>query len=225
MMIFQYLPMLLSSVKITFMLCISALGVGLLFAFLWTFFLESGVFLLKKFASLLIFFIRGTPLLVQIFLIYYGSGQFDFITQSFAWDFLKHPFNCAMLALALNTSAYTAVMIVGAIRSVPRGEIEVGMTLGMSKWQLYKSIILPRAFFIALPAYSNEVIMILKGTSLASTITLMDIMGTTKYLMNITFEIIPCLLAAAFLYLLLNGLFIGLFRLLEKRAKYLTLLA
>src|SRR5262249_7460180 len=157
------------------MLC--SLMLGLILALLMTLGLLSKRCYLVIPIKLYLFFLRGTPLLVQIFLIYYGSAQFDWLKASPLWNIFQNPFLCAVLALAFNTSAYTTVLLKGAIDSVPENEVIACTALGMSKLLMFRRIILPRAIRIALPAYSNEVIMILKGTSLASTITILDLMG------------------------------------------------
>lgn len=164
-----------------------------------------------------IFFIRGTPLLVQFFLIYFGSSQFMWLRDSIFWVIFQKPFSCAVLTLALNTSAYTTVLFRGAIKSVPHGEIEACKALGMSWWMMMQKIILPRMFRIALPAYSNEVVMILKGTSLASTITLLDLMGVTQRIIAQNYAAIEFLLMAGVIYLTLNSFIITCFRLLERK--------
>ena len=125
-------------------------------------------------------FFRGTPLLVQIFLIYFGLGQFGLIRHSFLWPFLREAYVCALITFTLNTAAYSGEILRGGIRAVPRGEIEAARACGMSSFTTYRLVILPRAFSIILPAYSNEVIILLKGTSLASTITLLELMGQAQ---------------------------------------------
>ena len=122
-------------------------------------------------------FFRGTPLLVQIFLIYFGLGQFDFVRSSFLWPFLREAYVCALITFSLNTAAYSGEILRGGILAVPRGEVEAAQAAGMSTFTTYRLVILPRAFSIVLPAYSNEVIILLKGTALASTITLLELMG------------------------------------------------
>src|SRR4029077_5552098 len=114
-------------------------------------------------------FFRGTPLLVQIFLIYYGTGQFDWIRETPLWPLLRQAYWCAILAFSLNTAAYTAEILRGAIQAVPKGEVEAGLALGMSRWLVFRLISLPRAFRLALPAYGNEIILVIKSSSLAST--------------------------------------------------------
>jgi His/Glu/Gln/Arg/opine family amino acid ABC transporter permease subunit len=149
-------------------------------------------------------FFRGTPLLVQIFLIYYGSGQFDWIKETPAWLILRDAGSCAVLAFSLNTAAYTAEILRGAVEAVPRGEIEAAMALGMSRFLVFRLIALPRAFRIALPAYGNEVILVIKSSSLASTITLLDITGVARTLVAHTYAPYEIFLVAGALYLALT---------------------
>lgn len=148
-------------------------------------------------------FFRGTPLLVQIFLIYYGTGQFDWIRETPLWPLLRQAYWCAILAFSLNTAAYTAEILRGAIRAVPKGEIEAGLALGMSRWLVFRLISLPRAFRLALPAYGNEIILVIKSSSLASTITLLDITGVARTLVAHTYAPYEVFLVAGALYLLL----------------------
>ena len=148
-------------------------------------------------------FFRGTPLLVQIFLIYYGTGQFDWIRETPLWPLLRQAYWCAILAFSLNTAAYTAEILRGAIEAVPRGETEAGLALGMSRWLVFRLISLPRAFRLALPAYGNEIILVIKSSSLASTITLLDITGVARTLVAHTYAPYEVFLVAGALYLLL----------------------
>jgi putative lysine/arginine/ornithine/histidine/octopine transport system permease protein len=148
-------------------------------------------------------FFRGTPLLVQIFLIYYGTGQFEWIRTTPLWPILREAYWCAILAFSLNTAAYTAEILRGAIQAVPRGEIEAGLALGMSRWHVFRLISLPRAFRLALPAYGNEIILVIKSSSLASTITLLDITGVARTLVAHTYAPYEVFLVAGALYLVL----------------------
>ncbi len=148
-------------------------------------------------------FFRGTPLLVQIVLIYYGSGQFDWIRETLLWPVLREAYWCAILAFSMNTAAYTAEILRGAIQAVPRGEIEAGLALGMSRWLVFRLISLPRAFRLALPAYGNEIILVIKSSSLASTITLLDITGVARTLVAHTYAPYEIFLVAGALYLVL----------------------
>jgi His/Glu/Gln/Arg/opine family amino acid ABC transporter permease subunit len=162
-------------------------------------------------------FFRGTPLLVQIFLIYFGLGQFEFVRSSFLWPFLREAYVCALITFVLNTAAYSAEVVRGGILAVPKGEIEAARAAGMSTFTTYRLVILPRAFSIALPAYSNEVIILLKGTALASTITLLELMGQAQLISSRTYKPIQVFVIAGIVYYVLTLVISRLFRLLEKR--------
>jgi His/Glu/Gln/Arg/opine family amino acid ABC transporter permease subunit len=167
---------------------------------------------------LFIFYFRGTPLLVQLFLIYYGSGQFlDFLSAVGLWPFFRQAYFCAVLTLTLNTAAYTAEILRGAILAVPFGEIEAGLACGMSKAKLYARIILPHAFRLAWPAYTNEVVFLLQATSLVSIITLMDITGVARLISARTFAFYELFLTAGALYLALVYGLLFIFRKVEYR--------
>ncbi|HVE44670.1 MAG TPA: ABC transporter permease subunit [Gammaproteobacteria bacterium] len=211
-----YLLTLLGGLGITIVLTLASLVVGLLTAILLTIGVLFGNRLLKYSIHAFLFFMRGTPLLVQIFLIYYGSGQFAWLRESFLWIGLRHPMVCAILALAMNSACYTSVLLQGAIASVPKNEVDACAAMGMSKWLAFRRVIFPRAFRIALPAYSNEVLMILKGTALVSTITLLDFMGVIQQLIATTYLPIPFYLLAGAVYLILNALITGIFKLLMR---------
>lgn len=164
-----------------------------------------------------IFFFRGTPLLVQIFLIYYGLGQFEVVRDSWAWSFLREAYWCAIIAFTLNTAAYSAEILRGGIQSVPSGEVEAAKAIGMTRLQSLRRIILPRAFRIALPAYGNEIIFMIKGSALASTITLMDLTGVARTLVARTYKPVEVFLAAGVLYLIIVYAITWALRRLEKR--------
>jgi polar amino acid transport system permease protein len=164
-----------------------------------------------------IFVFRGTPLLVQIFLVYYGLGQFQAVRASALWPILREPYWCAIIAFALNTGAYTAEILRGAIGAVPVGEVEAAKAFGMSRTLSLRRIILPRALRIALPAYGNEVILMLKGSALASTITLLDLTGMARTIIARTYMPVEIFLAAGLIYLAITFVFVQLFRLLERR--------
>ena len=153
-----------------------------------------------------VFILRGTPLLLQIFLIYYGIGQFAVVRDSILWPFLRQPYWCAILALTLNTAAYGSEIIRGGLQSVPSGAIEAARVSGMSGVLLYRRIILPLAIRQALPAYSNELIAMVKSTSLASIVTLMEISGIAYAIISETYRALEVFLCAGALYLLINFL-------------------
>ncbi|MGI9525383.1 MAG: ABC transporter permease [Hyphomicrobiaceae bacterium] len=156
-------------------------------------------------ASGYVYIFRSTPLLVQIFLIYYGSGQFraSFEAAGIWWMFREAWF-CAIFALTLNTAAYSSQIIRGGLMSVPVGQIEAARAIGMSGWQAFYRIIFPIAFRQALPAYGNEIILLVKSTSLASTITILEITGVAKKIIASTYQPIEVFLIAGAVYLLIN---------------------
>jgi polar amino acid transport system permease protein len=164
-----------------------------------------------------IFFFRGTPLLVQIFLIYYGLGQFESVRTGVLWPIVREPFWCAIIAFALNTGAYTAEILRGAIQAVPVGEVEAARAFGMSTALMYRRIVLPRALRIAFPAYGNEIILMLKGSALASTITLLDLTGMARTIIARTYMPVEIFLAAGAIYLAITFVFTRLFALAERR--------
>lgn len=157
-------------------------------------------------------------------LIYYGLGQFEAVRDSFLWEpVLSKAYWCAIIAFTLNTSAYLAEIIRGAIQNIPVGELEAADAMGMSKWQKLTRITLPRAFGIVIPAYSNEVIFMLKGSALASTIALMDITGVARTISARTYTLMELFFAAGIVYLLLSWVILFSFRLFEKRMnRYMT---
>lgn len=170
-----------------------------------------------------VFFFRGTPLLVQIFLVYYGLGQFEAVRESALWPILREPYWCAIIALTLNTAGYVAEILRGAIQAVPNNEIEAAKAFGMTTITRYRRVILPRAFRIAMPAYGNEIILLLKGSALASTITLLDLTGMARTIIARTYMPVEIFLAAGVIYLLLTFVFTRGFRHIERRAnRYLT---
>ncbi len=162
-----------------------------------------------------IFVIRGTPLLVQIYLIYFGLGSIKAIRESFLWVFLKEPFWCGVLALVLNTVAYTTEIIRGGIQSVTKGQIESCKSLGMNKFMMYYKIILPVAFRQAFPAYGNEMILMVKATSLVSLTTYMEMTGLARNIMSKTFAPIEAFIAAGSIYLFINFLIVQFIKYLE----------
>ena len=157
------------------------------------------------------FVFRGSPLLVQIFIIYYGLGQFPAIRHSFLWPFLREPFWCAILAMTLNTGAYGMVIIRGGLLAVPGGQIEAARACGMAPLVLYRRIVMPLALRQMLPAYSNEVILMLKDTSLGSIITLMEVTGVAAKLISASFRPVEVFVCAGAIYLALNFLVTRLF--------------
>lgn len=161
--------------------------------------------------------IRGTPLLVQLFLIYYGAAQFDAVRASMLWPLLSSAWFCAVLAFGINTCAYTVEIIAGAIRATPAGEVEAARSIGMSQATLARRILLPSALRRALPAYGNEVILMLHGTSLASVVTLLDLTGAAREVNSRYFLPFQAFVTAALLYLALTFVLVAAFRAAESR--------
>jgi polar amino acid transport system permease protein len=213
----ESLPKLLGGLVLTLELVVLSLLLGIGVAIGVALMRVSSSRLAAGFAYGYAFVFRGTPLLVQIFLIYYGLGQFDAVREGILWPILREPFWCAIIAFALNTGAYTAEIFRGGIEAVPRGQIEAARAFGMSRPVCYRRIILPQAWRIALPAYGNEVILMLKGSALASTITLLDLTGMARTIIARTYMPVEIFLAAGALYLLLTFLFTNGYRLLERR--------
>ena len=150
-----------------------------------------------------VYLFRGTPLLVQLYIIYYGAGQFELVRESFLWPVLREPLWCTLIAFVLNTAAYTTEIFRGAIEAVPFGEVEAAKAYGMSAWRRTTRIVLPNALRRALPAYSNEVIFMLHGSVVASTVTIVDILGAGRILNSKYYLAYEGFIAAAVLYMLL----------------------
>ena len=163
---------------------------------------------------------RGTPLLVQIFIIYYGFGQVELIRESFLWVILKEPYWCAVIAFALNTGAYTSEILRSAFQTIKPGFIEAGKSLGIQSKIIFYKIQVPIAIRQSLPAYGNEIILMLKGTSLASTVTLMDLTGVAKYIISTTFKPVEVFIVAGGIYLFITFIIHNVIKYLEKKYSY-----
>ena len=197
-------PKLLSGLNLTIQLVTISLLLGFCLAIGLALLRLSNNTFLSFFAKTYVFYFRGTPLLVQIFLIYYGIAQFEIIRETFVWSFFKEAYWCGILALTLNTCAYSSEIIRGGIQSVPFGQIESAKSVGMSRFLLYRRIILPIAFRQALPAYGNEIILMVKATSLVSTITLMEVTGIARLIIAKTFSPVEIFIVAGLIYLTIN---------------------
>jgi len=212
------LPQLLSGLLITLEITALALAIGLALAVPLALMRLSKNFLVRAPVYGFIFYFRGTPLLVQLFLVYYGSGQFRPELEALGlWTFFREAYFCAVFTLTLNTAAYTAEILRGAIQAVPYGEIEAARAMGMSRSLLYRRIILPKAFRIALPAYSNEVVFLFQATSLVSIITLLVLTGVARVLVARTFAVYELYIAAGLIYLACTYLILWIFRRVEQR--------
>lgn len=177
----------------------------------------SGIIVLDWLARLYVFLFRGTPLLVQIFLIYYGLSQFPAVRHSFLWPVLREPYWCAVLALMLNTAAYASEIIRGGLLSVPHGQVEAARACGMPRMMIFRRVTLPLAIRQALPGYGNEMIAMVKATSLASIITLMEITGVAAKIISESYRVIEVFVVAGALYLAINFVLTRLVAMLERR--------
>jgi octopine/nopaline transport system permease protein len=207
---------LLAGVPITLELSFLSVALGVVLGFLLALMRISGRPWLDIPARTYGFLFRGSPLLVQIFIIYYGLGQFPAVRESCLWPYLREAFWCATLAMTLNTAAYGCEIIRGGLLSVPAGQIEAARACGMPPMTLYRRIIVPQALRQMLPAYSNEVILILKDTALASTVTLMEVTGVAAKLISESYRSVEVFVCAGAIYLALNFLVTRLFAALER---------
>ncbi|OYR16396.1 ABC transporter permease [Brucella grignonensis] len=195
---------MLSGVPLTLQLAASSIVFGAILALLFAMMRLSGVAVLDWIARLYVFVFRGTPLLVQIFIIYYGLSQFPVIRYSFLWPILREPYWCAIIALTLNNAAYASEIIRGGLLSVPSGQIEAAKACGMSRFTCFRRIVMPLAIRQALPGYGNEMISMVKATSLASIITLMEVTGIAAKLIAETYRAIEVFVIAGAIYLAIN---------------------
>ncbi len=215
--IWASLPLYLGGVLVTLKILLISLAFGLLLA------IPLGLMRVSKQpwinfpAWLYTYVIRGTPMLVQLFLIYYGLAQFESVRASVLWPYLSNATFCACLAFALNTSAYSAEILAGSLKTIPPGEIEAAKAVGMSRFKLYRRILLPSALRRALPQYSNEVIMMLHTTSLASIVTLVDITGAARTVNSQYYLPFEAFITAGLFYLCLTFILVRLFKMAEHR--------
>jgi len=213
-------PKLLNAALITLKLLsvslIIGLFIGLFFAILR---LNKNIFI-NRFAYGYSYVFRGTPLLVQIFIIYFGLGQIEYLRSTVLWVILKEPYWCAIIAFALNTGAYTSEILRSAFQTIKPGIIEAGKSLGISNKVIFYKIQIPIAIRQSLPAYGNEIILMMKGTSLASTVTIMDLTGVAKYIISTTFKPIEVFIVAGGIYLFMTFIIHNVIKFLEKKYSF-----
>ena len=214
------LPKLLSAAVITLKLLSASLIIGLFIGFSFAVLRLSRNPFINKFAYGYSYLFRGTPLLVQIFIIYYGLGQIEWLRSTFLWVILKEPYWCAIIAFALNTGAYTSEILRSAFQTIKPGIIEAGKSLGISSKIILYKIQIPVAIRQSLPAYGNEIILMMKGTSLASTVTLMDITGVAKHIVSTTYKPLEVFLLAGGIYLFMTFIIHNLIKYLEKKYSF-----
>ena len=214
------LPKLLIAASVTLKLLSLSLVFGLFIGLLFAILRLSKNSIINKFAYVYSYVFRGTPLLVQIFIIYFGLGQIEYFRSTFLWSVFKEPYWCAIIAFALNTGAYTSEILRSAFETIKPGIIEAGKSLGISSKIIFYKIQIPVAIRQSLPAYGNEIILMMKGTSLASTVTLMDLTGVAKYIISTTFKPIEVFIVAGGIYLFMTFVIHNLIKYLEKKYSF-----
>ncbi len=215
--IYEHKALFIEGVGMTINLTFFSLLLGLVIAIPSSLILSFKVPFLEGMVATYVYIFRGSPLIVQLFLIYYGLAQFEWVRNSPLWVILGEAYWCALIAFGLNSGAYTTTILQGFIESTPKGEIEAARAFGMNLYQQIKRIILPSSFRRALPAYSNEIIFTLHGSALASTVQIIDILGAGRWINGRYYLSFQGFLAAGFLYALLTICIILLLKRLEIR--------
>ena len=199
---------IIQGIPLTLQVVIIATILGFILAILVALMRISGRGILSIPAYYFVYLIRGTPLLLQLYFVYYGLGQFSFIRESFLWPILREPYWCGIITLTISTGAYSSEIIRGGIMSVSKGYLEASNALGMSKFMTFMKVTLPITFRQALPAYGNELILMVKASSLISIITLMEITGIARTIISKTYAPIEIFLVAGSIYLFINFLIV-----------------
>ena len=215
-------PKLLNATLITLKLLSVSLILGLFIGLGFAILRMNNNKLINKFAYGYSYIFRGTPLLVQIFIIYFGLGQIEYLRTTFLWVVLKEPYWCAIIAFSLNTGAYTSEILRSAFQTIKPGYLEAGRSLGIPSKIIFTKIQIPIAIKQSLPAYGNEIILMLKGTSLASTVTLMDLTGVAKYIISTTFKPVEVFIVAGGIYLFMTFIIHNVVKYLEKKYGFQT---
>ncbi len=215
-------PKLLNATLITLKLLSVSLILGLFIGLSFAILRMNNNKLINKFAYGYSYIFRGTPLLVQIFIIYFGLGQIEYLRTTFLWVILKEPYWCAIIAFSLNTGAYTSEILRSAFQTIKPGYLEAGKSLGIPSKIIFTKIQIPIAIKQSLPAYGNEIILMLKGTSLASTVTLMDLTGVAKYIISTTFKPVEVFIVAGGIYLFMTFIIHNVIKYLEKKYGFQT---
>ena len=215
-------PKLLNATLITLKLLSLSLIIGLFIGLGFAILRMNNNKLINKFAYGYSYIFRGTPLLVQIFIIYFGLGQIEYLRTTFLWVVLKEPYWCAIIAFSLNTGAYTSEILRSAFQTIKPGYLEAGKSLGIPSKIIFTKIQIPIAIKQSLPAYGNEIILMLKGTSLASTVTLMDLTGVAKYIISTTFKPVEVFIVAGGIYLFMTFIIHNVIKYLEKKYGFQT---
>lgn len=220
--VFESIPKLLGGLGLTLELLLLSSAIGLVLAVITLLMRISGRWFLVAPAVTYIYIFRGTPILVQIFVIYYGLPQFEFIREGVLWPFLREPFWCCILALSLNAGAYVSEILRGGVLGVDKGILEAASAVGISKTQSFIYITSPIAIRLSLPAYSNDIISMTKATALASTVTLLDMTGVARTMVAQTFAPYEIFISVAIIYMVMAWMIQKGFGMAEKRmSRYL----
>ena len=214
--IIENLPLFFKGFYLTVQLLLISLLLGFIIALPLSLAATASNSVIRISAKSYIYVFRGTPLLIQLFIIYYGMAQFDWIRESALWVLFKQAYWCAVIAFALNTAAYTAEIIRGAMQQTPKGELEAANAFGFTSWNKYRHIILPSALRRAIPAYGNEAIFMLHATALAGVITLVDLFGAAKIVNSRHYAPFESFITAGLFYLVLTFCIVFMFRMAEK---------
>ncbi|WP_295380760.1 ABC transporter permease subunit [uncultured Pseudacidovorax sp.] len=214
--LWSVLPTLLAAAQLTLLLTALVILLGMALALPVALCVNAGFRLVRAAAQGYMLFFRGTPALVQLFLLYYGAGQFDVVRESFLWPVLRNPFWCVVIALGLNSAAYAGKTLGAALDAIPKGIQEAAFMLGLSPSQRFWRIDLPLALHATLPALGNDVILTCKATSLASTVTLLELTGTARLLTSETYAPYEVFFGAGLVYLAINYLLMSGLRRLER---------
>lgn len=215
--IIDSVPKMLMGIGVTLELLVLSMVLGTALAVLFLLMRISNRWYLAWPAIAYIYIFRGTPILVQIFIIYHGFPQFEFIRDSIFWPILREPYGCAVVALTLNNGAYVSEIFRGGVNGVNRGLLEAGAALGLSVRQRFMYITTPIAIRLSIPAYSNDVVSLMKATALASTITILDMMGIARNLVAETFAPYEIFVSLAVIYLAMTWFIQKGFGLFERR--------
>lgn len=213
----EAIPRIAEGIPVTLLLAAAAIALGFVIALCSALAIITNRPVLGSIAKTYIYLFRSTPLLIQLFLIYYGLGQLTFIRESFLWPVLQSPMWCSIIALALNTGAFTGEIVRGAFAAVPVGQLEAAKAGGMSWWLSLRRILFPVGMRIALPSYGNELIMMVKATALASTVTVLEVTGIAQKMISATYRPIEIFIVAGIFYLAMNLVLTRVLKTIESR--------
>ena len=215
--VWQIMPTLLEGLKITLLATVLGAAVAAVVGLLFAILRMTAPKPIARTTSFIVEFIRGTPLLVQLYMIYFGLAQFEWLRESAAWPLFRNAWFCAWLAFALNSTAYTTEILAGALRQTPHGELEAARSLGLSTPAIYRRILLPSAIRRALPQYGNELVMVMHATSIASAVTIVELTRTARDVYYNNLAPLEAFGLVAVFYFVITFTLVGIVKLLEAR--------